>query len=531
MLFPPKQSSRKGNTAHITKIPKEGFRIDFEDTATITADSPAAQFYAESLLKELSQSKIPPQAGEVIIDWPSISQRGFMLDISRNRVPTMDWLKQLIDHLTQLRYNELQLYTEHTFAYKDHESVWKHASPFTADEIQELDRYCSARHIELVPNQNTFGHMERWLRHPDYKHLAESPDGFLHPISGPRPHGSTLYPSRESVLFVESLLKELCPHFSSNKIHIGGDEPWELGQGRSREAVTEKGKHIIYLDYMRQVADIATKEGKAPQLWADVIMERPDLVAELPTEIIPVIWGYEADSPFDQQAAIVKKAGFANQFYLAPGAGTWNSFGGRLEVARANIANAAQAAIKHQALGLLLTAWGDNGHHQPWSTLFPPLILQAEAAWGCSLSEQSLLAEKIDTVFYTDNTSPQGKILCELGTIDTRLTQPAPPNSFLHSVFFADTEKSNSLCQSIELDQIKEVLAAIESLSTQALDSESLLALMLNRHSAEIGYNLLSKEKIQPTDSVDRIKEIFAEDWLVKARPGGLQESLDRFPN
>ena len=52
-----------------------------------------------------------------------------MLDISRNRVPTMDWLKELIDVLSLLRYNELQLYTEHTFAYADHATVWKHASP------------------------------------------------------------------------------------------------------------------------------------------------------------------------------------------------------------------------------------------------------------------------------------------------------------------------------------------------------------------------------------------------------------------
>ena len=100
---------------------------------------------------------------------PAFERRGLMLDISRNRVPTLDWLRQLIDALAVLRYNELQLYTEHTFAYAAHSIVWEQASPITADEIRELDSYCSQRGIELVPNQNSFGHMERWLRHDAYK--------------------------------------------------------------------------------------------------------------------------------------------------------------------------------------------------------------------------------------------------------------------------------------------------------------------------------------------------------------------------
>ena len=92
---------------------------------------------------------------------PAFERRGLMLDISRNRVPTMDWLKTLIDALALLRYNELQLYTEHTFAYQTHGTVWKQASPMTAAEIREIDAYCSARGIELVPIQNSFAHLER----------------------------------------------------------------------------------------------------------------------------------------------------------------------------------------------------------------------------------------------------------------------------------------------------------------------------------------------------------------------------------
>ena len=102
---------------------------------------------------------------------------GYMLDISRDKVPTMASLRRMVDVLSALGYNQFQLYTEHTFAYKAHATVWADASPMTAGEIRELDAYCRDRGIELVPNQNSFGHLEKWFKHPEYRPLAEAPYG------------------------------------------------------------------------------------------------------------------------------------------------------------------------------------------------------------------------------------------------------------------------------------------------------------------------------------------------------------------
>ena len=105
-----------------------------------------------------------------IEDFPVLDRRGFMLDVSRCKVPTMETLYSIIDLLSRLHINELQLYIEHTFAFKEHNQVWQNTSPFTAEEIQLIDRYCEERFIELVPNLNSFGHFERWLMHDQYKH-------------------------------------------------------------------------------------------------------------------------------------------------------------------------------------------------------------------------------------------------------------------------------------------------------------------------------------------------------------------------
>jgi len=453
---------------------------------------------------------------------PLFERRGLMLDISRNRVPTTAWLKTLIDALAHLRYNELQLYTEHTFAYRAHQAVWGDASPMTAPEIREIDRYCADRGIELVTNQNSFGHMERWLKYPQYEHLAECPDGFEHPDGRWRQFGSTLYPDDASIRFLDTLYTELLPNFQSTVMNVGGDEPWELGKGRSADRVLDDGKHRVYLDFMKQVFTLAEKHGQQAQFWADIILERPDLVSELPKSVTPVIWGYEADSPFEEQCKTIADAGFANNFYVAPGAGNWNSFGGRLDVARANITLAAQAGHANQAKGLLLTAWGDNGHHQPWPTLFPGLILAAYAAHGESIDDTQL-AKVIDQLFYPKSPAGHGKALCALGHIDQMLPQPSPPNSFLHSVLFANNSDFHDHRALTDYDEVEAALAALNALRANGLDPEIQLGIDLNRFAAERCLDLTT------THSRNALKKRFTHLWRQRSREGGLAESLQAF--
>ena len=46
-----------------------------------------------------------------------------MLDISRGRVPKAETLHHLIELLTTFKINEFQLYTKHTFAYRNYRPV------------------------------------------------------------------------------------------------------------------------------------------------------------------------------------------------------------------------------------------------------------------------------------------------------------------------------------------------------------------------------------------------------------------------
>ena len=96
-----------------------------------------------------------------------------MLDISRGRVPKLETLLELAERLADFKINELQLYTEHTFAYRKYKSVWQSWGALTGEEIRKLDARCRELGIDLVPNQNSFGHLRYFLEHPKLKKLAE----------------------------------------------------------------------------------------------------------------------------------------------------------------------------------------------------------------------------------------------------------------------------------------------------------------------------------------------------------------------
>ena len=326
--------------------------------------------------------------------------RSYMLDISRDKVPTMGTLKQLVEILEKFNYNQLQLYTEHTFAYSKHEAVWKDASPMTAQEIRELDLFCAMHGIDLVPNQNSFGHLERWLVKPEYNHLAELPRGGAPlPWGGFKKDPTTLCPTDPASLeFLAGLYDELLPNFESRLFNIGCDETFDLlGEGRSAE-----------------VAELVRKRGKRPMFWGDVILRHPELVPELPKDLIALDWGYEGNHPFMDEAAKFAAAGL--DFYVCPGTSSWNSLAGRVENMRENMIAAERAGHLHGAKGFMVTDWGDGGHWQPLAASLPGLILGGNLAFTGASAAKMDLEDALDAVMGV----PLGGTLLRLGTLYLR---------------------------------------------------------------------------------------------------------------
>jgi hypothetical protein len=328
----------------------------------------------------------------------------------------METLYTLIDMLAEWKINQLQLYTEHTFAYRNHREVWAEASPMTSEQILALDYYCRLRHIELVPNQNSFGHLTRWLRHPRYALLAETQTGFRYPWGEWDDAASSLCPlDPGSISLIAELYDELLPHFSCRQVNIGCDEVFELGQRgtRSEQLCKERGRTRVYLDFLLQLHSLAQKHGRTTQFWGDVIVQSPELLSELPDSMIPMIWGYEADHPFDTQAGVFAEAGIP--FYVCAGTSSWSSIAGRTSNAIGNLRSAAESGLKQGAIGYLVGDWGDRGHWQPLPISYLGFAYGAALAWATAMNRDLDLPRALDIHAFRDGGGVMGKLAYDLG--------------------------------------------------------------------------------------------------------------------
>src|SRR5262245_20540743 len=254
-----------------TPSQRQGYRLRIGQPSTpnmpsavIEAETPDGARHGLATLIQLVRASDRSIPAIEVEDEPAFATRGVMLDVSRCRIPTMDHFREIIDQLAQLKCNHLQLYTEHTFAYAGHEEVWQGWSPMTPEEVVRLDSYCRGRGVELAANQNCFGHLASWLRRPKYAHLAETHGGWVFGC-WPRWWPSSLCPSDPgSIRFVEDLLGQLLPCFTSPLVNVGCDETYDIAYGRSKEEVQRRGRVPVYLDFVRQIAEVARRHGKRP---------------------------------------------------------------------------------------------------------------------------------------------------------------------------------------------------------------------------------------------------------------------------
>ena len=507
----------------------EGYHIEILTSGIrLSASDTHGLLYGAQTLRQIAEQYPDELPHLVIIDSPDLPVRGFMLDCSRTRVPTQTELLALVRALGRLRVNQLQLYIEHTFAFPGHEDAWKDASPLTPAEIRELDDACAAIGIELVPNLNTFGHMERWLRHPRYRAMAECPEGWIHPLTGQfKEFPGTLRPDQASVDFAGALLDGYLPNFRSRQVNIGGDEPWELGQGFSKQAVAERGKHRVYLDHLKKLCALGRDRGRTVQFWGDILLEDLALAQDAPADAVPVVWGYDAGHPFKEQCGRLRELGRA--YLVAPGTSAWQSFTGRLDNALTNQAEAVGAAVRHEARGILLTTWGDNGHHQPWPTSWLPMAAGLAQAWGFAANAKTDFAAGCATL---GGLSPaEGKVvadaLMQLGTLDSKITKANRNKSLTWDFLTAKPDALAKFTDGVSLAEItasQAHLAEAEGLVAKIADATIREELSLGARLAGAGLRRALGQPIS-TEEQARLKKDYEIAWLRRSRPGGLQES------
>jgi len=279
--------------------------------------------------------------------------KGFHLDL-RVQVMTMDALKAFALKLNSSGINTLIMEWEGTYPFEKHPLI-PNRYAYTKTEIIDFVKYCNGLGIDVIPLQQSFGHVEYILRNDRYKDLREDQKDFSQVCP--------LQTRQDSTLFTD-LYTELASTHTSKYIHIGGDETYLLGHDeRCRLKAAKEGKSKLYIDYIRMLCNIVIRLGKTPVLWADIALKYPDAIKTLPKSTVFVDWNYGWDMNNFGDHQKLLQSGY--QIWGAPAlrSSPDNYFLTRWEKHFNNIRDFVPAAAKFGYKGIVMTSWSTSGQY------------------------------------------------------------------------------------------------------------------------------------------------------------------------
>ena len=346
-----------------------------------------------------------------IEDAPAYRIRGYYLDATRGRVPTLAWLKQWADKLCLYKYNQLQLYIEHTFAFDGMSETWRGSSPLTPADILEFDQYCANLGIELVPSVSTFGHQYVAMRTQELRELGEFPEDADRPFSfieRMRHHTLNVADDR-AFAFSTQLVDSYLQLFRTKRFNICADETFDLGKGQSKQEAQRVGVATLYATYVGKLCEHLSQQGHEPMFWGDIAIEMPEILETLPNNVTLLNWQYDPEAT-DEKIQLVAKAG-AKQI-ICPAVWGWNALLPRIDDAWNNIARIARYGIDCGAEGMLVTDWGDFGHVNDPRMAVPGMIFGAQYAWNpAGDTAESIVKD-------TDENSAENDLLARISRVE-----------------------------------------------------------------------------------------------------------------
>ena len=346
-----------------------------------------------------------------IEDAPAYRIRGYYLDATRGRVPTLAWLKQWADKLCLYKYNQLQLYIEHTFAFDGMSETWRGSSPLTPADILEFDQYCANLGIELVPSVSTFGHQYVAMRTQELRELGEFPEDADRPFSfieRMRHHTLNVADDR-AFAFSTQLVDSYLQLFRTKRFNICADETFDLGKGQSKQEAQRVGVATLYATYVGKLCEHLSQQGHEPMFWGDIAIEMPEILETLPNNVTLLNWQYDPEAT-DEKIQLVAKAG-AKQI-VCPAVWGWNALLPRIDDAWNNIARIARYGIDCGAEGMLVTDWGDFGHVNDPRMAVPGMIFGAQYAWNpAGDTAESIVKD-------TDENSAENDLLARISRVE-----------------------------------------------------------------------------------------------------------------
>lgn len=372
------------------------------DAVVCTAASDAGLFYGVQTVAQLIRANRRGTSLPclVIADWPSLRWRCFQDDLTRGPSSRLETLQREVALGAGLKMNLFTYYMEHQFAFQKHPLIGPKDGSLEPGELQALVEFGRQRWLDILGNQQSFGHFEDILQHEPYKDLAETPS-LLSPVK------------EESYQLLDDLYSEVCPLLPFPWFNVCCDETWGLGTGPSKPLADKIGVGGVYVAHIRRVHDLLKgKHQKRMMMWGDIILEHPDHLREVPSDTIMLTWGYGARESFDDQIEPFARSGY--EFFVCPGVSNWNRILPDFAVATTNIRHFVRDGVKYGTIGMLNTAWDDDGESLN-ATQWHGYAWGAECAWNASTTDPEVFNRRVGAVLFGEPGDHFGQAIALLG--------------------------------------------------------------------------------------------------------------------
>jgi hexosaminidase len=535
----------------------EGYVLSVTTNGVVVAGrSAAGVFYGLQTLKQLVRGESGHAfiQGVRIVDWPAMRWRGVSDDISRGPVPTVDYIKRQLRTFAAYKLNMHSFYMEHAFSSSEHPLIGPDGGSLTPEEIRGLVAYAKSYHIELVPEQQTFGHLHKALKLEKYNSLAETP------------YGDVLSPQQEgSYKLVADWYRELNELFPGKFFHIGEDETFELGEGQSRESARARGVGAIYFEHLNRVRDLLTPYNRKLIFWGDIALNHPDLIGSIPKEMIVANWDYAPRDDYSSRILPFKNAGLEQ--WVCPGVWGWNQIFPNVDASSENIINFVRDGQAAGASGMLNTTWDDDGESLFEMTWYG-IVLGAAASWQSQPVDQKRFDEDFDWAFFKNDGDQFVSAIRVLGGVNTTLGIRTSDDLFWRDPFttgFQNDSRNNAeKIRQMRL-QVENTLESLLRNRQRARRNASMVPVMifaaqrfdhlgrraqtvekLSREYWDAYLNLADRSKVhrlrryaspiynqlrEMAEELSELKSSYREQWLAENRPYWLESVLARYDN
>ncbi len=437
----------------------------------IIGHTAAGVFYGVQTLKQLLQSDRGGAAiwTATIRDWPSMKYRGEDDDLSRGPFPTLAFQKHQLEVFAAYKVNLYSPYFENNLEYSADPLAAPPGGALTRAEAQELVAFASRLHITIVPEQEAFGHVHHVLEYEKYADVAETP------------HGYVIAPGQAGSLpLIKSWFTQIAADFPSPFLHVGADETFDLGTGRTKPDVDHRGLGPVYADFLSSIHTALAPLHRRLLFWGDIGDSDPSAIPGIPKDMIAIPWIYWHEDSYDHDILPFRNAGL--ETWVAPGDANWRVVYPIGKTALDNISGFVAAGQRLGSTGELLTVWNDDGEglfNQDWFGV----LFGAAAAWQPGKSDTAAYQASFGPIFYGDTTGrindAQAEIMAAEDLIDVSdnafWLDPWSPAGLAK----ADRMRANIPAARLHAEHAIELIEAALSTNPSLREKDALLAMEL----------------------------------------------------